>query len=456
MSVEVQGSTPSLTKFQPVIPYQRELIKNVRRNLDYRLGTHEILLSGSLGSSKSTIAAHLIVTHCLMFPKARVLIGRRALPDLKRTLFQKIVEHISQDLVEGRDYKANTSSGFIQFSNGSEIVSGSWADKRYLKFRSLDLSAAVFEELIENEGDDVEAYKEIKNRVGRLPHVPENWIISNTNPGSPESYWYKYFIETKKPTRHVMYSVTSDNPFLPKIYIQQLLEDMTEKEAQRMIYGKWIEINSEVIYSSYSKERNYRDYPYKVDKNYPIHFSYDFNIGEGKPLSAIFYQIIDDVFHFFKEVVIEGARTQDSLDDAQARGLFGYEVPHYYCHGDASGKHSDTRNNKSDYEIIDKFCENLEPKINYTRQVLRSNPAIRTRHNLVNAYCYNALGAVRFYVYSEAKTLDEGMRLTKLKKGAEYIEDDSKRYQHITTAAGYGIYYHYITKDRKVNATVEL
>jgi len=35
--------------------------------------------------------------------------------------------------------------------------------------------------------------------------------------------------------------------------------------------------------------------------------------------------------------------------------------------------------------------------------------------------------------------LAEGFSLTKLKDGAQYIEDDSKRYQHITTAAGYGI-----------------
>jgi hypothetical protein len=33
------------------------------------------------------------------------------------------------------------------------------------------------------------------------------------------------------------------------------------------------------------------------------------------------------------------------------------------------------------------------------------------------------------------------MKLTALKKGAEYIEDDSKEYQHITTAAGYRISY---------------
>jgi len=68
-----------------------------------------------------------------------------------------------------------------------------------------------------------------------------------------------------------------------------------------------------------------------------------------------------------------------------------------------------------------------------------SNPPIRTRHNLVNSYCLNANGKRRLFVYEKAKTCDEGLRLTRLKPGGAYIEDDSKHYQHVTTAIGYGI-----------------
>ena len=74
-------------------------------------------------------------------------------------------------------------------------------------------------------------------------------------------------------------------------------------------------------------------------------------------------------------------------------------------------------------------------------EVPRSNPPIRERHNIVNAYCCNSLKQIRLFVYAKCKTLHEGFNLTALKKGAEYIEDDSKEYQHITTAAGYRITY---------------
>src|SRR5690606_27233976 len=72
-------------------------------------------------------------------------------------------------------------------------------------------------------------------------------------------------------------------------------------------------------------------------------------------------------------------------------------------------------------------------------QVPASNPPLKTRHNRVNAYLHNDLGEARAFVYKGAPKLDEGFRLTKLKKQATYAEDDSKDYQHITTAAGYGI-----------------
>jgi hypothetical protein len=73
--------------------------------------------------------------------------------------------------------------------------------------------------------------------------------------------------------------------------------------------------------------------------------------------------------------------------------------------------------------------------------VPRSNPPIRERHNIVNAYCTNSINQHRLFIYEKCKILNEGMKLTALKKGAEYIEDDSKEYQHVTTALGYRVVY---------------
>lgn len=434
----------SFSNFQPHhIPYQLEVIKDIYLNYDYSKGIHEILLSGSVGSAKSTLMAHLACRHCIENNGARILLGRKSLPDLKSTIFQKITEHLDDGyFIEGVDYQINETSASIYFRNGSEIISRSWSDKKYKKIRSLELSAAIIEELTENDDEDKEAYDEIRMRVGRLPHVKQSWIMSATNPDSPAHWAYKYFITSDIDTRHVYYSVTKDNPFLPKSYYEQLKKDLDPKLARRMLYGEWLEIANEVVYYSYDRSRNYREEKYKIDKNYPIDLSWDFNIGEGKPLSVCVSQFKNDQLHVFGEVVVDGMNTEDSLHELESKGYLDHGV-RYLIFGDATGKHRDTRSKRSDYDIIVKYLSNHKNKdgqaINFEMCVPPSNPPVRKRHNAVNAYCLNENNDVRLFVYADAPTVDEGLRLVQLKKGGQYTEDDSMRYQHITTALGYDL-----------------
>jgi len=448
----IANSTPSFAEFNPtVIPMQADVLRRIR-DANYSLGTHEILLSGSVGSAKSILMAHVVVRHCLENSRARVLIGRRALPDLKDTLFTKILEHLED--IPATKFKVNYSSARIRFSNGSEIISRSWADKHYSKLRSLELSMAAIEELTENDGDDEQAYHEIKMRVGRLPHIKTPLIISATNPDSPGHWAYKYFIQPEShPTRHVFYSRTEDNPFLPRSYIEQLKADMDPKTALRMLYGQWVEIRGEVVYYEYNRDSQFRNLEYQINKQHPIILTWDFNIGEGKPMSMACMQYINDTFHVFDEVIISGSRTADTIEELDGKGLLQKDCKYIIC-GDASGKHRDTRSSQSDYDIIRKELSNRNLSFEY--HVPLSNPPVRTRHNRVNAYCQNMNGDVRLFIYKNAKTCDEAMRLTKLKSGASYIEDDSKAYQHVGTAIGYAIIFESNKAQRKPQGTTFL
>jgi len=439
----VAPSTPTITSFDPdVIPYQRTVIEDIRRNFDYSLGMHEVLMSGSVGSAKSTLISHIAVTHCLFNPGARFLLGRLSMPALRSTLFSKTLEHIGEDLKEGTNFWINQTTATIKFKNGSEIICRSWSDKKYFKVRSLELSGAAIDEIVESDTPDF--YTELKMRVGRLPHITENIIINATNPGAPSHWVYKDFIEpnlgeAKHPTKHVYYSRTEDNPFLPPQYIEQLKRDLDPKMAQRMLYGKWIEIANEVVYYAYNTERQYKSTEeYKPVPNEPIWISWDFNIGEGKPMSVVAAQFVAGECHVFKEWVIEGMRTNDSCDEIYESGILDH--PKIILTGDAAGKHRDTRSNRSDYDIIKKYFSNAVVNgrpVNFELKLATSNPPVRKRHNKVNAFCENAEGKTRLWVYKGCKVVDEGLRLTQLKKGGNYIEDDSKYYQHITTSLGY-------------------
>jgi hypothetical protein len=438
----MNSSTPHFSEFNPKdVPYQFKVIKDIYKKYDYKLGTHEVLLSGSVGSAKSILMAHIAVRHCIENNNARILLGRKAMPDLKDTIFNKILEHLEgSDLKEGIHYWVTHHTAKIRFATGSEIISRSWADKKYLKMRSLEISAAIIEELTENDDKDKAAYDEIKMRVGRLPHVKKKFILCATNPSSPSHWAYKYFFTDARPTRHVYLSRTEDNKFLPEEYIRQLKQDLDPKQARRMIYGEWIEIEEERVYHSYDSDKQFKkETEYGINPYYPVAICFDFNIALGKPMSSCAYQYINDHFHVFDQKIVEGARTSDIMDEWFESGILtkGYEI---LVHGDATGAARDTRSILSDYDVIKKYLSNI-PGLKFKMEVPRENPPIRTRHNRLNAYCMNELGQCRMTVYKKAKTVDEGLRLTALKPGANYVEDDSKAYQHVTTALGYGIYY---------------
>jgi Phage terminase large subunit len=454
--VEVNTSTPNFFAFNPtVIPSQARLIFDMETVYDYGLGSHDVLLSGSVGSSKSLVGSHVIIKHCLLFPGARVIIGRKALPDIKKTIFQTLIEHLDGDerLKEGKHWFARETTADIWFANKSEIIPVYWNDKSWTRIRSINASAAFVEELTENDDTFKKAFFEIKQRVGRLSHVPHKWLLAATNPASPRHWAYKYFIEPIQkgkpfPTRHVIYSKTKDNPFLPPSYIQNLRESLDPKEARRQLDGEWVEIDTERVYHSYS-EKNFKAAKYQPLPEHPISICFDFNIGEGKPMSSALYQKVGDTFHVFAECIIHGSRTLDIMEEWFDRGVFDYKCPYWSIKGDATGGSRNTRSVQSDYDIIEKFLSNKN--IKFKNEVPQSNPPLKTRHNRMNAYFLNDLGQHRMFVWGCDK-VDEGFRLTALKSGGQYVEDDSKDYQHVTSCIGYGLVYDTESSKSKISS----
>lgn len=196
-----KASTPTYSEFDPYeISWQGRLIDDVFHNVDYTLGVHEFLLSGTIGSGKSLPAAHCMIRQLLTWPKARGVLARRAMPDLRDTIFGKLCEHLEGTVKadgsifrEGKDYGVARNNCRIWFANQSEVISRSWADKRAKKMGSIEASCAIVEELTENDEDDWNAIRYLRMRVGRLPHVPQAWIIYCTNPDAPSHFAYDYF-----------------------------------------------------------------------------------------------------------------------------------------------------------------------------------------------------------------------------------------------------------------------
>jgi Phage terminase large subunit len=428
------SSIPDFKHFNPlVIPFQKTALNQIKNKFDYSHGTHEVLFSGALGSSKSLLLAHIIIDHCWNNPGAIVGIGRRSMKDLRGTLLNVVTQHLGGQPVE----ISRVSPYTIRFPNGSTILSFSWADKNYKNIRSYEFSLFAIEELTENKDD--EAYREIYNRMGRLKHIKPSLLVCATNPDDPDHWVYKRFMLDRKPTRHVFYSKTIENPFLPASYVDQLAENLDSKMAKRLLEGEWLPIKNDVIYYAYDKTKNYVRGEYGRNSVGTIHVGFDFNISANNPLSYCFANYHDGNFHVFDEVVIETASTAQAIEEGLARGLFDFNL-NYVIQGDAAGRARSTKSIKSDWDIVQEILSNYVTRdgrrLRFRMDIARSNPPIRERHNRLNAMFCNTKGVRKIFVYEKCKTLDEGLSLTKLKDGSNYLEKETYS-QHITTALGY-------------------
>lgn len=441
------SDVPSFTEFDPsLIKWQARFTHDIWNKFDYSKGAHQVLASGSVGSAKSLACIHSYVKHLVKFPKSTGLLGRVVLGDLKDTSIKLMLDHMEGDFVEGEHYEFNRSKQQFEFFNGSISLSRSWHKKNFKQFRSLKLSIAFIEELTENDNVFWPAYTAILERIGRLPHVPMNLVMAATNPDGTSHPAYSHFIDATNQNefRHVYYSLTSDNPFLADWYIENLKDNLTEKEVLRQLYGQWIDLDTEKVYYAYTAEKNYKDREYIIDPRLPIDIFHDFNIGHGKPMSCGVGQYKHGNYHVFKEYVVHGARTYDIMEEMANDGLFNHRNS-FRIFGDASGKANDTRSKTTDWQIVEKFISNYQRPdqsfLQFEMNVPLSNPPIRKRHNLVNGKCENANGAVRFHVYKTAPISHEAMTKTGFKKGSTYLEDDSAShpYQHLGTAIGYWI-----------------
>lgn len=450
----------SFTNFDPrPIAWQYRLIWDLHNKVNWNAGVQKFLLSGAVGSAKTVTGSWLAIYFATKFNKASILIARKALPDLRDTLYKDIRDMLDNDdqLEDGEDYTCyDTTCRVVFHKTGSEILARTWSDKKYKKPRSLRLCLAIIEEATENNAEDKEAHDTILQRLNRIKHIKWNAMFLLTNPDSPTHWIYKDYILKSEtdPNTHVYYSLTHDNPYIDQNYVSFLEENLTKAEADRMLRGLWVEVDKSRIYYAYDTNASFlHDRPYQLDPELPIDLMADFNIGQGKPMSWALGQVRDIIhdgkwtktFHIFKEFHAETMRTEEILEEMASQGAFELPTIGWRIFGDATGKNNDTRSIRSDYDIIEDYLRRYRKSdrkyLNYELCIPRKNPPLRRRHNTANGIFKNAKGETRFFCYKGTGWVDEGFRLTEPKKGADNVEDDSLAQQHVTTAITYWIDY---------------
>ncbi len=276
----------------------------------------------------------------------------------------------------------------------------------------------------------------------------QNKKLYTTTLDEPSSWMYERFVDHyDQRFDEVIYATSYDNPFLPAGYIDELKASYSDPMFRRMVLSQWVSLSGSGIYYAFNRQAHVSDAA-EFDPALPILWAWDFNIGQGKPMSSCLCQIKKGRFfdvgnfrdkvpqiiarpelHVFDEIVLDSADTQDAIEEFKQRQWYQQQKA-VVIYGDASGRAKDTRSKKTDYSIIADAGFK-------SQKVPKANPGVRDRHNNVNAMLRNARGDIRVRIHPRCKRLAKGLEIAKLKKGSSYLEDDSIPEQHVTTALGY-------------------
>ena len=260
-------------------------------------------------------------------------------------------------------------------------------------------------------------------------------MLMTTTLDDPSTWMYDMVVDKFNPDlMDVIYATTYTNERnLPDGYIDRLKSRYTESMFKRMVLAQWVTLSQTQIYYAFNRDNNINKEISEYSENLDILWTHDFNIGEGKPMSSLLCQIKKQdgqrIITAFDEIILETGDTNQAVNEFKARNWYSNQKHRVKIYGDASGKNKDTRSQTSDYGIHRDagFKQQNVPTV---------NPPIRTRHNIVNSLLKNAKGDIRVYIHPRCKTFIKGLETTKLKKGANYIEEETFA-QHVTTAFGY-------------------
>ncbi len=205
--------------------------------------TNEILYGGAAGGGKSAFGCLWLISMCQKYPNTRWLMGRSKLKSLKETTLNTFFE-LSSKLDIGNQYNYNAQSNIITFDNGSEIVLKDLflypSDPNWDSLGSLEISGAFLDECNQI---NYKAWQIVKSRIryklNEYDLIPK--ILGTCNPA--KNWTYKEFYSPSKtntllPYRKFIQALPSDNPHLPKSYLESLLQ-LDKNSKQRLYYGNW-------------------------------------------------------------------------------------------------------------------------------------------------------------------------------------------------------------------------
>jgi hypothetical protein len=236
-----------------------------------------------------------------------------------------------------------------------------------------------------------------------------------------------------------MYAESSSDPdwqlfhwksaeILPEATIAAAKRQMSAKQY-RQEYEASFEGASGRIYEDYGKQNHTGE---SILPHEQLMWMHDQNFT---PLSSAIGVRRGDALFLLDEIVLTGAVSKQAAIEFVEK-YSAHQNKHVLLYGDPAGRAGEKHGHASDYTDIEGVLKASGWK--FTRKVKPAAPAIKDRQNAVRAKICMADGHRSLFVNPvSAPWCSKGLATVQLKDGSTFQEDQTNKYQHITTAIGY-------------------
>jgi len=205
--------------------------------------TTEVLYGGAAGGGKTSFGDIWLIEQSQKYAGSRWLMGRSKLKTLKETTLNTFFDE-AKKLGVTDQFSFNSQSNIIYWNNGSEIILKDLflypSDPEFDSLGSLEITGAFIDECNQI---SYKAWQIVKSRIryklNEFGLIPKQ--LGTCNPA--KNWTYREFYKPNKDGsikeyRKFIQALPTDNPFLPKSYLDSLLE-LDNSSMQRLYYGNW-------------------------------------------------------------------------------------------------------------------------------------------------------------------------------------------------------------------------
>ena len=354
---------------------------------------------------------------------------------------------------------------FIAAPTHTQVKKMYWADMKQLCLCSLQAKAPSETDLIIFLNNGTEIHLIGLDRPQRIEGVfwsggvideiadikPEAWeanirpALDTFNPTRPDYRAWCWLIGVPDGLNHyydmAKYAESANDPDW-KVYhwkSSEILPEATIAAAKRQMSAKQYKQEYEASFEG-ATGRIYEDYDLsnhtdaKIEPHEQLLWMHDQNFT---PLSSAIGVRRGNGLFLLNEIVLTSAVSKQSAAEFVEK-YKDHKNKHVLVYGDPAGRAGEKHGHASDYTDIEGVLK--ASGWAFTRKVKHAAPAIKDRQNAVRAKVCTADGTRTLFVNpSTAKWCDKGLATVQLQKGSTFQEDQTNKYQHITTAIGYCI-----------------